>query len=216
MRLLWAALEHFQPDAVPDATNESHCMSHWNLLACSSLSSSTMTFVLLGVLLMWTWGCKWVCRPNSEAQIQLHCGHHGPVVGGLGGLCLRIRRSSAAWSAATLYVAKPLAQALFHVSRSVESCSSSAVEMLYLFSIRWMWSMLDLQVTWVVEFQLTWSFFRLTFSLSHLFLLKLTWNIMSLTFNLAKIENLAFYKKCATNSWSGYIGLSISQFCNWR
>ena len=32
-------------------------------------------------------------RPNSEAQIRLHCGHLGPVVGGLGGLCLRVRVS---------------------------------------------------------------------------------------------------------------------------
>ena len=69
------------------------------------------------------WLRRWLRRPNSEAQIRLHCGHLGLVVGGLGGLCLRVRRSSAAWSTDTLYIAKPLAQALFHVSRSVESCS---------------------------------------------------------------------------------------------
>ena len=72
---------------------------------------------------------------TDEAQIRLHYGHLGPVVGGLGGLCLWIRRSSAACSEATLYVAKPLAQALFHMSRSVESCCSSAVEILQLFRI---------------------------------------------------------------------------------
>jgi len=52
-----------------------------------------VTFVLLGVLLMWTLGMtpyRWLRRPNSEAQIQLHCGHLGPVVGGLGGLYLRV------------------------------------------------------------------------------------------------------------------------------
>ena len=121
VRFFIACLSHRKRD------NGTGCCC-WYLLTASSRQASSPVITSQSIILQHVdWkhrGINTYCRiqncscNNSGdwfAQIRLHCGHLGPVVGGLAGLCLLVRRSSAAWSADTLYIAKPFAQALFHV-----------------------------------------------------------------------------------------------------
>ena len=101
------------------------------LLACCSPSSSTMTFVLLGVLLMWTWGMTL----QMAAQAKLGSTYLAALVGWVDCACTAGISILSYLIWCHIVCCQAAGTGTFHLSRLVESCSSSTVEILHLWSM---------------------------------------------------------------------------------